>query len=322
MKAILSVTGLTVKFRISGNYYNAVNGVDFDLFENETLCIVGESGCGKSLAALSLLGLQPPAPLCQRQGKILYRGTDLQKLSEDEMARLRGNKIAMIFQEPMTSLNPVLKVGRQIAEPLVIHKGLSWKDANIEAKNLLDLVRIPDAANRLQQFPHQLSGGMRQRVMIAIGLACSPDILIADEPTTALDVTIQAQVLALLAEVRKEHGLALILITHDLGVVANVADRIAVMYAGDIVETASVEDVFNAPQHPYTQALLRSVPRSDRRDQLFAIAGQVPSIHTMPPGCRFAPRCSEQHEKCATRADLIPAESASHLVRCWARQAI
>ena len=313
--SVLSVRDLTVSFRIDGAWHRAVNGISFDVAENETLCIVGESGCGKSITALSLLRLEPPA--ARREGEIVYRGTDLAALPDRGLERLRGDKIAMIFQEPMTSLNPVLTVGMQIAEPLVFHKGLTYGAARREARRLLDMVRIPDAVARLAQYPHQLSGGMRQRVMIAIALACRPDILIADEPTTALDVTIQAQVLALLDEIRREQGLSLILITHDLGVVANVADRVAVMYAGDLVEAAPVADVFQHPRHPYTQALLGSVPRPDiRSEDLRPIDGQVPPIYAMPAGCRFQPRCPEAHDRCATPPPLF---GTDHQVRCWAR---
>ena len=313
--SVLSVRDLIVSFRFGGTWHPAVNGVSFDVAENETLCIVGESGCGKSITALAVLGLQPPA--ARRTGQILYRGTDIAALADADMERLRGDKIAMIFQEPMTSLNPVLTVGMQIAEPLVFHKGLTYGAAKDEARRLLDMVRIPDATARLAQYPHQLSGGMRQRVMIAIALACRPDILIADEPTTALDVTIQAQVLALLAEIRREQGLSLILITHDLGVVANVADRVAVMYAGDLVEAAPAADLFGHPRHPYTQALLRSVPRPDiRSEDLRPIDGQVPPIHAMPAGCRFRPRCAEAHDRCSAPAPLL---GTGHQVRCWAR---
>ena len=313
--SVLSVRDLAVSFRIDGAWHRAVNGISFDVAENETLCIVGESGCGKSITALSLLRLEPPS--ARREGEIVYRGTDIAVLPDRALERLRGDKIAMIFQEPMTSLNPVLTVGTQIAEPLMFHKGLAHGAARREARRLLDMVRIPDAPARLAQYPHQLSGGMRQRVMIAIALACRPDILIADEPTTALDVTIQAQVLALLDEIRREQGLSLILITHDLGVVANVADRVAVMYGGDLVEAAPVADLFQRPSHPYTRALLASVPRPDiRSEDLRPIEGQVPPIYAMPAGCRFQPRCPEAHDRCAAPP---PPTGADHQVRCWAR---
>lgn len=312
---LMKVEDLSISFKIEDRWCRAVNGISFDILPNETLCIVGESGCGKSITAMSLMKLLPDT--ARIGGHVSFGGKDILSLKEAELEKIRGSRIAMIFQEPMTSLNPVLTVGEQIAEPLVLHKGMGWKDATIEAKNLLDLVRIPDAQKRLGQYPHELSGGMRQRVMIAIGLACRPEILIADEPTTALDVTIQAQVLALLEDIRKEQGLSILMITHDLGVVANVADRVAVMYAGDLVETASVADLFNTPKHPYTQALLRTVPRADEAFELLPIEGQVPPIQAMPEGCRFAPRCPEEHAACSVRPHL---SATSHAVRCWARE--
>jgi peptide/nickel transport system ATP-binding protein len=312
--SVLSVRNLVISFKLGGVWHPAVNGVSFDVERNETLCIVGESGCGKSITALSIMGLLTEA--ARIEGSIGFDGQNLLKVSEKELEKLRGDKLAMIFQEPMTSLNPVLKIGLQIAEPLMFHKGMSQSAAWKQAKNLLDLVRIPDAATRLNQYPHQLSGGMRQRVMIAIGLACKPDVLIADEPTTALDVTIQAQVLALLNDIRKEQDLSIILITHDLGVVANVADRVAVMYAGDLVELADVADLFERPSHPYTQALLSSIPRADRTDLLVPIRGQVPPIHRMPIGCRFSPRCDEATNQCNAKPTL---RGDKHLTRCWMR---
>lgn len=312
--SILSVRDLTISFNLWGAWHPAVNGVSFDVERNETLCIVGESGCGKSITALSIMGLLTDA--ARLEGSIVYDGQNLLEMKEKELEKRRGDKLAMIFQEPMTSLNPVLKVGQQIAEPLMFHKGMSKSAAWKEARNLLDLVRIPDAATRLNQYPHQLSGGMRQRIMIAIGLACKPDILIADEPTTALDVTIQAQVLALLNDIRKEQDLSIIMITHDLGVVANVADRVAVMYAGDLVEVAGVTDLFDRPSHPYTQALLSSIPRADRKDSLVPIRGQVPPIYDMPSGCRFSPRCDEATQKCSEKPIL---GGDGHLCRCWMR---
>ncbi|MCJ7871192.1 ABC transporter ATP-binding protein [Phaeobacter sp. J2-8] len=251
--SVLSIENLSIAFPIGGQSYKAVKNMTLDVNENETLCIVGESGCGKSITALSVLGLQ--AEVAKVTGKINFGGRNLLELQDNEMEKLRGDQISMIFQEPMTSLNPVYTIGRQLAEPLMYHKGKSEAEALREAKTLLDLVRIPDAAARLKQFPHQLSGGMRQRVMIAMGLACKPRVLIADEPTTALDVTIQAQVLNLLISIRKEQQFSLVLITHDLGVVANIADRVAVMYAGEVVETAPTDELFAAPRHPYTQAL-------------------------------------------------------------------
>ncbi len=312
--SILSVRDLKISFKLQGAWHPAVNGISFDVERNETVCIVGESGCGKSITALSIMGLLTPA--ARLEGAIEYNGQNLLEISEKDLEKIRGDKLSMIFQEPMTSLNPVLKIGQQIAEPLIFHKGLSLNDAWKEAKELLELVRIPDASARLNQYPHQLSGGMRQRVMIAIGLACKPDILIADEPTTALDVTIQAQVLALLDEIRKEQDLSIIMITHDLGVVANIADRVAVMYAGDLVEMASVQNLFETPTYPYTQAFLSSIPRADRADKLKPIRGQVPPIYDMPEGCRFSPRCDEATEKCNQKPVLA---GKMHQTRCWMR---
>lgn len=312
---LMQVEDLTISFKINDEWCKAVNGISFDILQNETLCIVGESGCGKSITAMSLMKLLPDA--ARLGGTIRFDGQNILKLKEKELEEIRGRRIAMIFQEPMTSLNPVLTVGEQIAEPLVLHKGIGWAEAKKEAKNLLDLVRIPDAQKRLGQYPHELSGGMRQRVMIAIGLACRPEILIADEPTTALDVTIQAQVLALLDDIRKEQGLSIVMITHDLGVVANVADRVAVMYAGEMVETGSVGSIFDSPSHPYTQALLRTVPRADAAFELSPISGQVPPIQAMPQGCRFGPRCSEEHAACRTTPKL---SKGAHSVACWARE--
>lgn len=313
--SVLSIKDLSIGFPNGGQYHNAVNGLSLDVAANETLCIVGESGCGKSITALSVLGLQPE--IARLSGTIEFAGRDLLSLSERDIETLRGNEIGMIFQEPMTSLNPVYTIGRQIAEPLMHHKGMREADAMDEAKDLLELVRIPDASARLRQYPHELSGGMRQRVMIAMGLACKPRVLIADEPTTALDVTIQAQVLNLLVKIREEQQFSLILITHDLGVVANVADRVAVMYAGEVVEAAATAELFANPQHPYTQALLACVPRADQKTEVVAVSGQVPSIDKMPDGCRFAPRCPEVVSTCGTAPHLT---SGAHQVRCWQRE--
>lgn len=309
--SLLSINDLSVAFPSAGQHHNAVNSLSLEVMENETLCIVGESGCGKSITALSILGLQPE--IAKMSGQILFNGRDLRTLGEGEMEKVRGEQIGMIFQEPMTSLNPVFTIGRQIAEPLMDHKNLSRRAALAEAKKLLDLVRIPDAAARLKQYPHEMSGGMRQRVMIAMGLACKPQLLIADEPTTALDVTIQAQVLSLLADIRRSQQFSLILITHDLGVVANIADRVAVMYAGELVELATAEDLFANPQHPYTQALLACAPRADRKTNVVPIAGHVPSIDKMPKGCRFSPRCPEATDICSAPPIL---EGGTHQVRC------
>ena len=313
--SILSVKDLAISFPVKGQYCPAVMGVSFDVRQDETLCIVGESGCGKSITAFSMIGLLDES--ARVSGQILFGGRNLLDLNEREWQKVRGGKIGMIFQEPMTSLNPVLTVGEQISEPLMDHLGMGEAEALREARTLLDLVRIPDAATRLGHYPHQMSGGMRQRVMIAMGLACKPQLLIADEPTTALDVTIQAQVLSLLADVRRERQFSLVLITHDLGVVANVADRVAVMYAGQMVETGDVNTIFSNPLHPYTQALLKCVPRADVRQDLVPIDGQVPAISNMPGGCRFAPRCAEAGAICEGLPEL---KGEAHKVRCWRRE--
>jgi len=318
----LVVEGLTTEFRIGGAWYPAVRNVSFSLARNETLALVGESGCGKSITALSIIGLVPKANGRVTSGRVLLDGRDLLRLDEAAMEKIRGNRIAMIFQEPMTSLNPVLPVGFQVAEALRYHTDLSPKAARERALQLLQHVKIPSAARRFDDFPHQFSGGMRQRVMIAMALACGPAVVLADEPTTALDVTIQAQVLALLAELKSETGMAMIFITHNLGVVASIADRVAVMYAGDIVELATVEELFAAPLHPYTEALLYSIPRVDRDAvDLKPIPGQVPPITAMPAGCRYAARCPYKMARCEREVPplVAPAGAGGHLGRCWVR---
>jgi len=319
----LAVENLTTEFRIGGTWYPAVRGISFALARNETLALVGESGCGKSITALSIIGLVPKANGRVSSGRVLLEGRDLLALDESEMERIRGNRIAMIFQEPMTSLNPVLTVGFQVIEALRYHTDLSPAAAKARALELLEQVKIPSARLRFDDYPHQFSGGMRQRVMIAIALACDPQVVLADEPTTALDVTIQAQVLALLAELKAKTGMAMIFITHNLGVVASIADRVAVMYAGDIVELAGVEALFAEPLHPYTEALLKSIPRVDRDAlDLKPIPGQVPPITAMPAGCRYAERCPLRIPRCAEVPPLTPAPGRpDHLVRCWVRGA-
>jgi oligopeptide/dipeptide ABC transporter ATP-binding protein len=319
---ILSVENLATAFRISGGWHRAVRDVSFTVGRNETLAIVGESGCGKSVTALSIMGLIPPANGRIEGGHIRFGGTDLVGLDEEAMRKLRGNRISMIFQEPMTSLNPMLTVGFQIAEALRYHRGMGGSEAAAVALDLLDQVKIPAARQRFGDFPHQFSGGMRQRVMIAIALACRPELLLADEPTTALDVTIQAQVLSLLAELKSAYGMSVIFITHNLGVVASIADRVAVMYAGEIVELAQVEELFARPTHPYTELLLRTIPRVDRDSAgLSAIPGQVPSIAAMPQGCRFAPRCPLREPACtASDPELVSlGDAPAHRVRCRVR---
>jgi peptide/nickel transport system ATP-binding protein len=319
---LLSVENLSVSLALPHGTMPVLRDLSFTVNRGETLCIVGESGCGKSITALALMRLLPRHIGRISAGRILFDGKDLALLNEAEMRGIRGNRIAMIFQEPMTSLNPVLTIGRQIGEVLRLHQGLTRHEADAKTLRLLERVRIPDAQQRLRQYPHQLSGGMRQRVMIAMALACSPQLLIADEPTTALDVTIQAQILALLDEIRVETGAAVIMITHDLGVVAEVADRVVVLYAGRSVEQAAVGDLFAMPRHPYTRGLMNSVPHLalHRGDQPLArlqeIHGTVPSPFDMPAGCAFAPRCSLADERCVTVPHLEKQEQ-DHAVACW-----
>jgi peptide/nickel transport system ATP-binding protein len=290
---LLSIRDLSIVFRQSGRETLAVDGVSFDVGKAETVALVGESGSGKSVTALSILKLLPH-PAAQPSGEIMFKQHDLMKLSEREMRRVRGDDITIIFQEPMTSLNPLHTIEKQIGEILLLHQGLSGESARARSVEVLSQVGIPDPQSRLKSFPHQLSGGQRQRVMIAMALANEPDLLIADEPTTALDVTVQAQILALLERLRKELGMAIIMITHDLGVVAEMADRIAVMYAGRIVESADTRRLFAAPQHPYTWGLLRSIPSLDgpRGTELVPIPGRPPSLIRRPSGCHFHPRCA------------------------------
>jgi oligopeptide/dipeptide ABC transporter ATP-binding protein len=298
----------------------AVDGVSFDLYPGETLGIVGESGCGKTVTSLSILRLIPEPPGHIRPGSVIeFEGRNLLALAPRELRAVRGNQIAMIFQEPMTSLNPVFTVGDQIGEAAIIHQGLSHKAARARAIEMLALVGIPDPAERVDHYPHQLSGGMRQRVMIAMALVCHPKVLIADEPTTALDVTIQAQILELLSRLQDEMGMSVLLITHDLGVVAGHADRVVVMYAGQVVETAPTTELFDRPLHPYTEGLMAAVPRLDARaERLKAIPGQVPAATAWPTGCRFHPRCPYAWGKCAVEEPpLLDAESAGHSARCW-----
>ncbi|PWW00305.1 peptide/nickel transport system ATP-binding protein [Hoeflea marina] len=322
VEPVLDVSNLTTSFRIGGEWHAAVRGISFALQPNETLALVGESGCGKSMTALSILGLVPKTNGRVEADHIRYEGKDLSRLPDEEMRKIRGNGISMIFQEPMTSLNPVLPVGFQVMEALRYHQKMSRGDGEKRALELLELVKIPSAKSRFKEYPHQFSGGMRQRVMIAMALACRPKVILADEPTTALDVTIQAQILSLLNELKAETDMSMIFITHNLGVVAALADRVAVMYAGDIVEIASVNDLFARPTHPYTEALLRSVPRSDRDTKtLYSIPGAVPPLTRMPEGCRFAARCELAIDICRRQnppLETLPAGGA-HSVRCWVR---
>ncbi len=319
---ILEVKNLQTSFLTEAGPVNAVDGVSFTVAKGRTLGVVGESGCGKSVTSLSIMRLIPNPPGKIVGGEIIYKGRDLLKLSLPEMRKLRGNEISMIFQEPMTSLNPVFTVGNQIMETVRLHQGLSRKDARAKAIDLLKLVNMPSPESRVDEFPHQLSGGMRQRVMIAMALACKPSLLICDEPTTALDVTIQAQILELMRKLRGELGMAMILITHDLGVVAETADDVVVMYAGRIVEQGPVAEIFARPKHPYTQGLLGSIPKlnAGKKVRLTAIPGIVPSLAELPKGCRFQDRCSHVFERCKAESPglrPVPSGDKTHAVSCW-----
>ena len=324
MNQLLEVKSLVTEFRLSQGTVHAVNGVSFTLHEGEVLGIVGESGCGKSVTALSIMRLID-IPGRIKKGEVWLRSKtgdiNLLKLSRKQMERVRGNKISMIFQDPMTSLNPVLTVGYQIMEPLKLHRGMSESQARETAVNLLERVGIPEANLRLKEYPHQFSGGMRQRVMVAMAVACSPQLLIADEPTTALDVTIQAQIIDLINELKDEYGTAVIIITHDLGVVAEIANQVAVMYAGYIVENSSVQNIYESPQHPYTQALMGSVPRLRYwPDRLTTIEGAPPSLTQEIIGCPFQPRCSYRIERCEIENPPLIEISPSHTCACWVAQ--
>ncbi|MEV8065050.1 ABC transporter ATP-binding protein [Streptomyces sp. NPDC085995] len=309
---LLEVRDLHVEFRTRDGAAHAVNGVTYAVDAGETLAVLGESGSGKSVTAQAVMGILDMPPGRITGGEIRFRGRDLLTLKEEERRRVRGAGMAMIFQDALSALNPVLTVGDQLGEMFRVHRGMSRRAARAEAVRLMDRVRIPAAAQRVGDYPHQFSGGMRQRIMIAMALALEPDLIIADEPTTALDVTVQAQVMDLLAELRREYDMGLVLITHDLGVVADVADRIAVMYAGRIVETAPVHDVYKSPAHPYTRGLLDSVPRLDRKGrELYAIKGLPPSLRAVPPGCAFHPRCPMARDVC--RTDVPPLYEVSEV---------
>jgi len=317
METVLDIRGLTTCFHTRKGTVRAVDGVDLSVSRGETLGVVGESGCGKSVMALSVLRLipSPPGEICG--GTVRLHGQNVLALSRREMIKIRGNRISMIFQEPMTSLNPVYTVGFQLQEVLIKHRAMKRAAARAEAQNMLALVGIPDPAARLDDYPHQMSGGMRQRVMIAMALCCKPDVMIADEPTTALDVTIQAQILALIKRLKEEIGMAVILITHDLGVIAETAQRVAVMYAGKVVEQASVHGLFGRPMHPYTVGLFMSLPRiGGQSGQLTPIPGVVPSLSELPPGCAFQARCSRAQDKCRTVEPPLEEKIAEHLCRC------
>ncbi len=320
MGKLLEVKNLQTHFLTRGGVVRAVDGVSWDVEEGETVALVGESGCGKSVTALSIMRLVAPPAGQIVGGQIVFKGRDLLTLGEEEMRRVRGREIGMIFQEPMTSLNPVLTIGRQLTEGLEIHLGMSGDDAKRRAAELLGMVGIPDGARRLAQYPHQFSGGMRQRMMIAMALACGPPLVLADEPTTALDVTIQAQILELMKDLARRLGVAMLIITHNLGVVARYADRVNVMYAGRIVERGTARQVYGNPRHPYTLGLLRSVPRLDepRRARLAPIVGQPPDLTRLPPGCAFAPRCAFRVERCAHEIPpLEPVNGDGHVSACW-----
>ena len=321
MSPVLEVQDLRTHFVTSEGTTRAVDGVSFTVSAGETLGIVGESGCGKSVTALSIMRLLPPGLGRHVGGSIRCDGTDLVALSEAAMRRVRGGRIAMVFQEPMTSLNPVLTVGEQIAEAVVIHQGRSRAAAWDRAVEMLTLVRIPDARRRAADYPHQFSGGMRQRVVIAMALSCHPQLLIADEPTTALDVTIQAQILKLIRELKAETGAAVLMITHDLGVVAETCERVVVMYAGRVVEQAEVTDLFDAPMHPYTRGLMRCIPRrrggAALHHRLQEIPGMVPDLREPIPGCAFAARCSFAVPRCLAEAPPLLDKGRGHLVACW-----
>jgi peptide/nickel transport system ATP-binding protein len=322
--SILQVKDLKTQFFTQDGIVRAVDGVSFNVDVGETLAVVGESGCGKSVTALSILRLIQKETGRIVDGSIKFNGRELTTLSEEEMRAIRGHEISMIFQEPMTSLNPVLTIGTQIAENVVRHRGVSWQKARDRACEMLELVRIADPIRRLDEYPHQMSGGMRQRVMIAIALSCDPKVLIADEPTTALDVTIQAQILDLMIELKEKIHAAIVMITHDLGVVAETAQRVVVMYAGRKVEEASVEDLFENPMHPYTRGLMNTIPRldmdaeaADKRIRLQEIEGMVPALIEPIPGCAFAPRCPFATERCRTQPPPFVESTAGHIAACW-----
>ena len=319
MATLLEVKDLQTHFFTMDGVVKAVDGVSYDLEEGETLGLVGESGCGKSVSALSLMRLIPDPPGKIVNGEVVLDGEDILKIDMDDMRNVRGAKMSMVFQEPMTSLNPVLTIERQLTETLQLHKGMGKVEARREGVDLLSRVGIPDPEQRIKQYPHQFSGGMRQRVMIAMALSCSPRLIIADEPTTALDVTIQAQILELMKSLTTEFGVALIVITHNLGVVARYADRVNIMYAGRIIERGTAREIYSNPRHPYTVGLLRSVPRLDlpRRAKLDPIEGQPPDLVNLPAGCAFRARCRWAIDKCATDTPVLEETSPNHWSACW-----
>ena len=315
---VLEVRNLKTHFHTDEGVVPAVDGVDFTLKKGKTLCVVGESGCGKSVTAYTVMRLISMPPGKVESGEIIYKGKNLVKLTENEMRDIRGNEIAMIFQEPMTSLNPVYTIGNQIVEAIVLHQKVKPKEARQRAIKMLTKVGIPDAEIRIDEYPHQMSGGMKQRVMIAMALSCNPEVLIADEPTTALDVTIQAQILDLLQQLQSTEGMSILLITHDLAVVAEVADEVLVMYASRVVEKAGVVEVFQNPKHPYTQGLIKAIPQlGSRVDRLNEIPGQVPKPQNYPEGCHFADRCPHAIDVCSQKDPGITEISADHYVSCF-----
>ena len=317
-EALVEVKNLKTYFYTEEGVVKAVDGVDFEIYPGETLGVVGESGCGKSVTSLSIMRLVESPPGRIEAGEINFGGRDLTKIPEKEMRKIRGNDISMIFQEPMTSLNPVYTVGDQIMEAIILHKKVDKKEARRQAIDMLQKVGIPLPEQRVDEYPHQLSGGMRQRVMIAMALSCDPQLLIADEPTTALDVTIQAQILELMNSLKESYGMAIMMITHDLGVIAEVSDRVAVMYAGKVVEYTDVDTLFDDPKHPYTWGLMNSIPKLDKDvDRLEAIPGSVPSPLNFPEGCKFNTRCPLAEGKCFEEEPPLEDTDGEHMVRCW-----
>jgi oligopeptide/dipeptide ABC transporter ATP-binding protein len=317
METLLKVQDLRIYFHILAGTVQAVDGVSFHINRGETLGVVGESGCGKSVTALALLQLIPMPPGERVSGRAQFEGRDLLRLNTEQIRQIRGNRISMIFQEPMTSLNPVFTIGTQIREAIQLHQGLNSRQAESMAAEMLDWVGIPDPQRRIREYPHQLSGGMRQRVMIAMALSCNPALLIADEPTTALDVTVQAQILELMLALQSKIRMSIMMITHNLGVIAEIADRVMVMYCGKIVESTDVRSVFHRPLHPYTRQLLASVPRLGKgQGRLQEIPGMVPSLYALPPGCDFHPRCAEATDSCTIRAPGLLEVEPGHFVAC------